>query len=128
MKLIVLFALVLGSFQAFANIEEGICSKTTTVCASYKSDVPFITKAEGRFGLFLKSEAADEIQLMKVDLWMQMGSHGHGSSPLTVTPITLNEFDVTKAYFVMKGNWQIRVKYKQANTEETLIIPVIVRE
>ena len=128
MKLIVLFALVLGSFGAFANIEEGICSKTTTVCASYKTDAPFITKAEGRFGLFLKSEAADEIQLIKVDLWMQMGSHGHGSSPLTVTPVAPYEFDITKAFFVMKGNWQIRVKYKQANTEETLIIPVMIKE
>lgn len=128
MKLIVFFSLLFASFQVFANIEEGICSKTTTVCASYKSAAPFISKAEGRFGLFLKSEAADEIQLMKVDLWMQMGNHGHGSSPLTVTPVAPNEFDVTKAYFVMKGNWQIRVKYKQGSNEETLIIPVMIKE
>ncbi len=103
------------------------CSNTTKVCVAYNSEGPFSTKQEGRFALSVESNDELEASLVKVDLWMQMGSHGHGSSPLKVTPVAPGEFDVTKAYFVMRGAWQIRVAYKQGNVQETLILPVDVK-
>ncbi len=131
----------LFSFMALAhNDHEGSCSQKTKVCAVYHSDSPLTTKSEGRFVLFLKSpEDNHEVVLKKIDLWMQMGHHGHGSSPLHITEISSGEYDITKAYFVMKGVWQIRVTYAFDShdhdhdhdhevEEETLIIPVTIKD
>lgn len=101
-----------------------VCSKTTEVCADYTPSATFTTKQEGRFELSLQGQA----ELVSVDLWMQMGSHGHGSSPLKVTQVAPQEYDITKAFFVMKGLWQIRVTYKQGDVTETLIIPVNIQD
>lgn len=57
-----------------------------------------------------------------------MGHHGHGSSPLKVTPLAPLEFDITQAYFVMKGLWQVRVSYTLGSVTERLIIPVMIHE
>lgn len=44
-----------------------------------------------------------------VDLWMNMGGHGHGSAPVTTTKIQDGIYRADNVYFVMKGLWQIRV-------------------
>ena len=126
--LFLLLGLSLGisSFAAVPHTEA--CSQTTKVCAIYHADTPMSTTEEGRFQLFLESSDQKEVALVKADLWMQMGHHGHGSSPLKITQIAPGHFDVTKAYFVMKGTWQIRVTYEQEGTQETLIIPVTIRQ
>lgn len=127
MQFILVLALTLLSPSAFSALRhEGTCSTVSKVCAVYHTDAPFSTKQEGRFKLFLESSDQQEVTLLKADLWMQMGNHGHGSSPLQITPVAPGEFDVTKAYFVMKGKWQIRVTYQQGSQQETLIIPVTV--
>ena len=123
MKLLTVLLGVLFSLSTFA--QEKICSQKTKVCAVYQTDTAFTTKGEGRFLLTLQGA---EASLEKIDLWMQMGSHGHGSSPLKVTPTAPGEYDITKAFFVMKGGWQIRVTYKSEATTETLIIPVMIKE
>ena len=105
-----------------------ICSTTTTVCAAIQSDLPFTSKSEGRFELKLEDKQQSEINLVKIDLWMQMGNHGHGSSPLKVLSLAPNQFDVTNAYFVMRGLWQIRVTYRLNNFQETLILPTQISE
>ncbi|WP_408096565.1 FixH family protein [Peredibacter sp. HCB2-198] len=127
MKLIAFLLGLMASLGAFAE-SGSVCSNATSVCASYESEADFTSKQEGRFALKLTSHSDEELTLVKVDLWMQMGNHGHGSSPLKVVAVAPNEYDVTKAFFVMKGQWQIRVKYKQAETEETLILPIMIRE
>lgn len=123
MKLLTVLLGVLFSLSTFAHTK--ICSETTKVCAVYHNDVAFTTKGEGRFLLMLQGA---EATLEKIDLWMQMGNHGHGSSPLKVTPTAPGEYDITKAFFVMKGAWQIRVTYKSESTTETLILPVMIKE
>ena len=117
MKFIALI-LLLCSATSFAKV----CSTKNDVCVDYKADVAFTTKQEGRFSLDLNAE------LVMIDLWMQMGQHGHGSSPLKVTPVSEGQFDITKAYFVMRGAWQIRVTYKKGGVQETLIMPVMIKE
>lgn len=119
----VILALVL-SIPSFANV----CSQATKVCVNYQTETSFTTGQEGRFQLFLTSTDQKEVSLVKADLWMQMGQHGHGSSPLKITQLAPGQFDVTKAYFVMKGTWQIRVTYAQESQQETLIIPVTIRD
>lgn len=44
-----------------------------------------------------------------VDLWMNMGSHGHGAPPLTHHQHSESTWLLTDVYFVMAGKWQIRV-------------------
>ena len=129
MKFILVAALTLFSSLSFSAIDhEGTCSEVTKVCAVYHTDAPFTTTQEARFKLFLESSDQKEVTFIKADLWMQMGNHGHGSSPLKITPVAPGEYDVTKAYFVMKGKWQIRVTYEQESKQETLIIPVIIKQ
>ncbi len=124
MKLVLVVFCLVFSMSVLADVNPAkVCSQTTTVCATYQSDVDFTTTQEGRFRLSLS-----EAKLLKVDLWMQMGQHGHGSSPLKVTPVAPGEFDITKAFFVMRGAWQIRVTYKLGSVEETLIIPVMIKK
>lgn len=127
MKIIaLLFALLVCSVSLAAEIGNA-CS--ASVCVDYKTDVPFVSKQEGRFLLTLTSYTpATEITLVRVDLWMQMGQHGHGSSPLKVVQVAPNQFDVTKAFFVMKGQWQIRVTFINNGIQDILIIPVMIKE
>lgn len=126
MKYLILSLLSL-SINSFA-FEGGVCSQQTTFCANISSEADFTTATEGRFLLKIKTTESGDVQLNKVDLWMQMGHHGHGSSPLKVTPLAPLEFDITKAYFVMKGLWQVRVSYTLGQVTERLIIPVMIYE
>lgn len=129
MKVAIFVVILLFSISVMAEVNQGTsCSTVTQVCALYSSDAPFVTNQEGRFTLSLQSKDLVGTELVKVDLWMQMGRHGHGSSPLKVTQLAPGEFDITKAFFVMKGAWQIRVHYKQNEVQETLIIPVEVKK
>jgi len=100
------------------------CSQDHNVCVKIETDQPFNSKDEARF---LVKLTGSEVEVLKIDLWMQMGGHGHGSSPLKVTRVSPFEYDVTKAYFVMKGMWQIRLKYQFGNLQETLIVPVEIK-
>lgn len=105
---------------------DDVCSQKVEVCVHYETDRPFTIDQEARFELHLESPN-NEAQLKKTDLWMQMGNHGHGSSPLKVNVISPGVYDVTKAFFVMRGQWQIRVTFEYRNSIETLVIPVVVK-
>ena len=126
--LLLIFALVFPVLGFSDTYSAQICSTTTSVCAAIQSDLSFTTKLEGRFQLKLEDKQQSEINLVKIDLWMQMGNHGHGSSPLKVLSLAPNQFDVTNAYFVMRGLWQIRVTYRLNNFQETLILPTQISE
>jgi hypothetical protein len=61
---------------------------------------------------------------IKVDLFMSM--MGHGSSPTVVTPVVDNSgkpvtgaYRVSKIYFTMDGEWQVRVTLKNSSGSET---------
>ena len=46
-----------------------------------------------------------------VQLWMP--SMGHGSSPVTVTSVARGHYSVTRVYFIMPGDWDVRVQIKK---------------
>ncbi len=48
-------------------------------------------------------------QDLKIDLWMSMGGHGHGSAPVKIVKQNNGVYYVSEAYFVMPGQWQIRI-------------------
>jgi hypothetical protein len=105
---------------------EDVCSNSKNVCAHYESQKPFVVSEEGRFELHLESPSNEAI-LVENYLWMQMGSSGHRSSPLKVTQISPGIYDITKAYFVMKGLWEIKVSYQFHDEVGTLSIPVLIK-
>jgi hypothetical protein len=121
------FLVFVLSLNALA-VDGEVCSKQTSVCVRFSSDREFSTESEGQFRLFLTASEGVVVNLHKIDLWMQMGDHGHGSSPLQVMPLGPFEYDITKAYFVMRGSWQIRIAYSLGGVTERLIIPVMIKE
>lgn len=48
-------------------------------------------------------------QNLKIDLWMNMGHHGHGSSPVKIVKQDVGVYFVSEAYFVMSGRWDVRL-------------------
>ncbi len=59
---------------------------------------------------------------LKVLLWMP--SMGHGSSPTKVTKLATGEYDVTNVYFIMGGNWEVKVQLiKDGKIFDEVILP-----
>jgi len=56
----------------------------------------------------------DPAGTVSIKLWMP--SMGHGSSPVTTTRVTTGVFRATSVYFVMPGDWEIRVLVKNGTT------------
>lgn len=123
-----LVSLIFSQNSLGQEMAQKVCSPNIQVCASYLTNSPFSTKGEGRFILSLKTNNEVPLELLKVDLWMQMGNHGHGSAPLKVNQLAPGEFDVTNAYFVMKGKWLIRVTVKIGLITDTILIPVVIAD
>lgn len=61
---------------------------------------------------------------VKVDLWMP--SMGHGSAPVKVSNVDVGSYLLENVYFIMGGDWQIRIQIKKENENEKdeAIIPV----
>jgi hypothetical protein len=126
----ILFSLVLvfSTKLCFASVGSAI----RAVCTSYSSDICISgkfaaepnSKDEGKFVLELQIPPETEAQNVKVDLWMQMGDHGHGSAPLKIAQIGPHVFAVENAWFVMKGQWQVRVDFEMNNEAYKFILPV----
>jgi hypothetical protein len=118
---------LLLSFSAKAQT-----SPVREVCTSYTSDICInaIFKAEpnttdeGEFTLLIKTPNGKVAQNVKVDLWMQMGNHGHGSAPVQLTSLADNKLKVENAWFVMTGEWQIRVDFEIDQQAYKLKLPV----
>ena len=49
-------------------------------------------------------------------LFLWMPSMGHGSSPVTIKKIATGVYDISDVYFIMDGDWQIRVQLKNGAT------------
>ena len=73
---------------------------------------PINSNDVGHFLLISKKNkiASDIPTDFKIFLWMP--SMGHGSSPVTIKKIATGIYDVTDVYFIMDGDWQIKVQLK----------------
>lgn len=68
------------------------------------------------------------ISNVSVKLWMDMGSHSHGSSPVTIAGVDDVHYQITDAYFPMAGPWQVKVGFTYESMNHEIIIPVTVKK
>ncbi len=67
--------------------------------------------------------AFDELQSL---LWMP--SMGHGSAPVRIEKIDSNTYRIYDMYFVMSGDWEVRIFLKKSGqTVDQVFIPVRLR-
>jgi hypothetical protein len=73
---------------------------------------PINSNEVGHFLLIAKKNdiASDLPPGFSIFLWMP--SMGHGSSPVTISRLGAGIYEVTKVYFIMDGEWQIRIQLK----------------
>ncbi|HPI40037.1 MAG TPA: FixH family protein [Pseudobdellovibrionaceae bacterium] len=133
--LFAVLSLNIFTFNSSAQAEDHehsieVCSAIDqTVCAhlGYKWG-PLNTTSEGQFIVHAMTPNNSELSNLAVELWMEMGDHGHGSSPVTLTKVRPNIYKVTEAYFVMEGEWLVKINFDLNGVNHTLEIPVQVVE
>ncbi len=101
-----------------------VCSAVdTSICAhiGHMKDL-----APSKLGSFVVHVTGPlETANMTVLLWMP--SMGHGSSPVTVTQFDVNKYNITKAAFVMKGDWLVRLAFTTEGVAHQIDIPLDIK-
>ncbi len=125
-----LFVLSVSLFSVFAQAHnfhsENFCSETdANVCAHIGYNEEFTAEKYYEFVLHSTAPNADKIENLSIELWMDMGNgHGHGSVPVQFSKFGPGLFKVTQVYFIMMGEWQIKVNFDLEGKNHQLIIPV----
>lgn len=105
------------------------CSATAnTVCAHLGSETVPNSTDESILMLHFMPKAGvnvKEITNVAVKLWMD--DMGHGSSPVTVVQLDDVHFEVSKAFFIMPGAWQVKVAFDYQGAKHEIVIPVDVK-
>lgn len=111
-RLSVAFMVLVCSLNLWAApLKETTCNEKGA-CVEIESITDFAVKKESAFYVTLLDNV-ESVQDLKIYLWMIMpGGHEHGTTPLKITALEANKFLCEKAFFVMKGKWQIKVEYK----------------
>ncbi len=109
---------------------ENVCVQgNVKVCAHLKFLSKIDSSNEGQFMAHILAPGNQEVQNLKIDLWMDMGAgHGHGSAPVDVQSLGKNKFKVTNAWFVMMGQWLVRLNFTIGQDAYEIHIPVNVNE
>ncbi|WP_413574795.1 FixH family protein [Bdellovibrio sp. HCB290] len=91
------------------------------LCAEVQWNIGPQSPAESEFTLkFWKNTDSkngpyvDPLSSLNVILWMP--SMGHGSSPVTIEKIEPGVYRVRRVFFIMPGDWEIRISLKDGAT------------
>ncbi len=71
---------------------------------------PINTTDSGHFLLISKNNLKSEDIPRNFEVYLWMPSMGHGSSPVKVNRISAGIYEITDVYFIMEGDWEIRIK------------------
>ncbi|WP_413287973.1 FixH family protein [Bdellovibrio sp. HCB337] len=90
----------------------------STLCASFNWEKKPTETDAGSFVLEFHgdldpSQFVDLIVPLHVVLWMP--SMGHGSSPVTIDHLGMGQYRVSKVFFSMRGEWEIRIQLKRGD-------------
>lgn len=128
-KLMLTAGLWLTSTVAFAqsNADCPLYFPENKLCASVEFTQEPQASLESQFVLKVYESTSTatvpvlvEPAQLKVDLWMNMGHHGHGTSPVTIEKQEVGIFLISEAHFVMPGKWLIRVWINNEKSELTI--------
>ncbi len=127
-KNLLAIALVSFSLNAFA---EGDHDHSETVCSALDAKVcahlgHMQKKSNGEVQFVAHVELSAQVSDMNVVLWMP--AMGHGSSPVKTELFAVNHYKVTQAYFIMPGQWEVRLTFAVNGVTHTLAIPVAVEQ
>lgn len=126
-KNLLLIATLFIGFNVFAENDhsEDVCSTAdAAVCAHLGHMRKNPTSGEYQFVAHVM--VAQQVTDMKVELWIP--SMGHGSSPVTVQQFGLNKYKVSQAYFIIPGQWEVRLSFSLDGVAHQLNIPVAVEQ
>lgn len=129
MKLLLIAAFAtLISLTTFAQHDDEhsaeVCSTVdATICAHVGHMKDLAPSKQGSFVVHVTGPA--ETANMSVLLWMP--SMGHGTAPVTVTQFDVNKYNVTKASFIMKGDWLVRLAFTTADVVHHIDIPLTIK-
>jgi hypothetical protein len=117
--------------HAHTHHTQDVCSvEQPAVCAHLGYDKEPNTADAWGFMLHFQSPQLDPSLLSQVavKLWMDMGHHSHGSSPVSLTEKSQTHYLVEDAYFPMSGPWQVKVSFQYEGKKAELIVPVEVEK
>jgi len=123
----------LSSAKAFdGGIQtQSYCSAENT-CAYLQFPVNPNTRDESSFTLYLLPHSTNAvIENRQIKLWRDMGhGRGHGSAPVLIRDSAEETFryDVSNAWFVMAGVWNVIVTFKENGIDQKIVIPVPVND
>lgn len=133
MKTILMICLLLGlgTSQSLATEDHTpeMCAENTNLCLHLGFHEKAIVGSESKFMVhFMVDPAmATDITDVQVELTMDMGNgHNHGTAPVEIKKLDSVHYLVSKAYFVMEGEWTISVFFKYQGQEMEIIVPYIV--
>ncbi len=101
-----------------------ICTTDNSICAQLQFLANVNSSEEGSFLAAVTTPDNKTINNLKIDIWMSMGSNGHGSAPVEIEDAGNNMVKVTNAWFVMPGTWLIRLDFDFEGVHQHLEIPV----
>jgi hypothetical protein len=111
----------LSSLRNCSNIDA-------RACATLQLSRTPSTQGDNAFVLSFQGTGAD-LQITKLDLWMDMGSgQGHGSSPVSIVSFGNGRYQVRDVYFVMKGPWWVRVGFISNHRSHQITFPIQVSQ
>ncbi|MCB0393997.1 MAG: FixH family protein [Bdellovibrionales bacterium] len=117
--------IVFAALMFVGNAKANDCAKFESVhaCVNVEFEsVPVIGQASAFILSLTDIESGEPVvladgQTLFVDLWMPM--HGHGSRPVTLNYLDdVKVYEVTDAYFLMAGHWEIRAFVLDAEGNE----------
>lgn len=126
---VLILCLTQVSFAQTKVSSEEICTVgEVEVCAHLHFSSTPNSLSESSFRLHLKVPEDQSIENLNVDLWMNMeGSMGHGSAPVAIKKVSDNHFQISNAWFVMMGVWQVRINLMVNQQSYLISIPVTIK-
>lgn len=107
--------------------QESVCAlafRKANVCAQLEWKTNPDSSSAAEFNLKFDDENI-LLENLSVILWMP--SMGHGSAPVRITEISPGHFRVFNVYFIMPGDWEVRIYLKENSvTLDQVYVPLMV--
>lgn len=132
LKSLLVSAALMLSLPAFADDHghthtPNVCStKNPDVCAHLGLYGTLKSSVANQFIVDIMTPNAAPFQNLKVVLWMP--DMGHGSSPVTMQDIGNNHYLVTDAWFIMPGQWTVKLNFDFGGENLDIEIPLEIAE